>query len=187
MALKDKPNTDLFRLYDDNLVLRINNEKNLRDTRNKLAEFQEYLGELPPTIEATKSFLARFTHLKPRSRYRYTQMIQTFMTWYGQPLTEVTVKIPKDLPTYIEDKDIEKLLAVVDTKRSHMDTVERDRLLIKTAWRTGLRREELATFRPIDIHNKFLIVREGKGGKDRVVPLIPSLEAELMLKLKNNI
>ena len=106
-------------------------------------------------------------------------MIQKFMTWYGQPLKGVNVKIPRDLPTYIEDEDIEKLLAGVDKKRSHMDNVERDRLLIKTAWRTGLRRVELAKLRPMDIHDGFLIVREGKGGKDRVIPLLPSLETEL--------
>jgi integrase len=144
MALKDKPNTDLFRLYDDDLVLRTNNDKNLRDTRNRLSEFQAHLGESPPNAEAAKSFLTRYSDHKPRTRYRYTEMIQQFMTWYGQPLKGVNVKIPRDLPTYIEDEDIEKLLAGVDKKRSHMDNVERDRLLIKTAWRTGLRRVELA-------------------------------------------
>ncbi|HEY94133.1 MAG TPA: hypothetical protein G4O15_04275, partial [Dehalococcoidia bacterium] len=129
MALKDKPNEELFRLYDDDLVLRLNNEKNLRDTRNRLSEFQELLGGAPPTVEAAKAYLIRYANHAPRTRYRYTQMIGAFMKWYGQPLTDVKVKIPRDLPAYIDDEDIEKLLDVVDKKRSHMDTVERDRLL----------------------------------------------------------
>jgi hypothetical protein len=41
MALKDKPNEDLFHLNDDDLILRFDNDKNLRDTRNRLAGFQE--------------------------------------------------------------------------------------------------------------------------------------------------
>ncbi|MFC2014616.1 hypothetical protein ACFLUP_01340 [Chloroflexota bacterium] len=93
-----------------------------------------------PNILAAKSFLVRFADRKPRTRYRYTQMIQAFMTWYGLPLTDVRVKVPKSLPTYVEDTDIEKLLAVTSKKRSHKAIIERDRLLIKTAWRTGLRR-----------------------------------------------
>ncbi|MFC2032837.1 hypothetical protein ACFLUS_05760 [Chloroflexota bacterium] len=60
MALRDKPNSELFRLYDDDLVLRIHNEKNLRDTHNILAAFSEHLGETVPNAEAAKSFLVRY-------------------------------------------------------------------------------------------------------------------------------
>lgn len=42
MALKDKPNSEIFSLYDNNPILRIHNAKNLRDTRNWLTEFREY-------------------------------------------------------------------------------------------------------------------------------------------------
>ena len=179
MALRDKPNPDLFRLYDDDLVLRIHNAKNLRDTRNILAEFQANLGDAAPNAEAAKSFLVRYSDKKPRTRYRYTQMIQAFMTWYGLPLSGVRVRIPKSLPTYVEDLDIEKMLSAAGKKRSHKENVERDCLLIKTAWRTGLRRNELAELCPRDIHRGFLIVRGGKGDKDRTVPLVSLLDEEI--------
>lgn len=179
MALRDKPNSELFRLYDDDLVLRIHNHHNLRDTRNILTAFRTHLGDTVPNAEAAKSFLTRYADKSARTRYHYTQMIQAFMTWYGLPLSGVRVRIPKSLPTYIEDSEIMKLLEAVGDKRSHKENIERDLLLIKTAWRTGLRRNELATLRPRDIHEGFIIVREGKGEKDRTIPLLPSLDKEI--------
>jgi hypothetical protein len=85
MALRDKPNSELFRLYDDDLILRIHNHHNLRDTRHILAAFSDHLGDTVPNAEAAKSFLTRYADKSARTRYRYTQMIQAFMTWYGLP------------------------------------------------------------------------------------------------------
>ena len=60
MALREKTNPDLFRLYDDDLVLRLHNAKNLKDTRTLLVHFREYLGQFPPSAELAKGFLARY-------------------------------------------------------------------------------------------------------------------------------
>ena len=50
----------VIRLYDSELVLRLHNAKNLRDTRKILAHFKEHLGNFPPSAELAKSFLAQF-------------------------------------------------------------------------------------------------------------------------------
>ena len=47
----------------------------------------------------------------------------------------------------------------------------RDGVLVLLAIRSGLRRSELANLERQDIHDNFLIVKQGKGKKDRVVPL----------------
>ena len=48
-------NEDLFTLYDNDLVLRLHNVKNLSDTRKMLTKFKEYLNSYPPSPEhATK-------------------------------------------------------------------------------------------------------------------------------------
>ncbi len=46
MALRDKTNEELFKLYKDDLVLRLRNPKNLSDAVTMLGHFKEYLGEL---------------------------------------------------------------------------------------------------------------------------------------------
>ena len=60
----------------------------------------------------------------------------------------------------------------------------RDRCLIKSLFWSGLRRKELVELdvRDIDFERKRLVVRKGKGGKTRIVPLI---EPEHMSDLKH--
>ena len=50
----------------------------------------------------------------------------------------------------------------------------RDRCLIKTLWWLGVRRRELLhlDIRDLDVERKRMTVREGKGGKTRVIPLL---------------
>ncbi|MFC2019518.1 tyrosine-type recombinase/integrase [Chloroflexota bacterium] len=179
LALRDKTNSELFQIYDNDLVLRLNNPKNLGDTRTMMAHFQEFLGEYPPSPELAKKFLVQFADRMPRTMYRYAQMIKAFMKWYGDPITDITVKIPKTMPPYTEDADIEKLLNVIGNKRSHKTCIIRDRLMVEVAYKTGMRRAELAALKPQDIHEGFLIVRGGKGIKDRLIPLTPELSQRL--------
>jgi len=101
------------------------------------------------------------------------------MKWYGEPIDDLKVRIPKTLPDYTEDKDIEKLFLAIENKRSHKDCIVRDLLLVELALKTGMRRSELAYLTVKDIHQDFLVVLNGKGGKDRVIPLIPSIAERL--------
>jgi integrase/recombinase XerD len=50
----------------------------------------------------------------------------------------------------------------------------RDRCLIKTLWWLGVRRRELLQLdiRDLDVERKRVMVRAGKGGKTRVIPII---------------
>ena len=77
------------------------------------------------------------------------------------------------MPEYVEDGDVEKLISAISKKRTHRKAIERDILLIKLAYNSGLRREELANLKVCDIliNDKALLVRKGKGMKDRTVPL----------------
>jgi len=94
------------------------------------------------------------------------------------------VKVPKTLPPYTEDSDIQKLLGAVKTKRTHKKLTVRDTLLVDLALRSGLRRRELANLVPKDIHADFLTVRNGKGKKDRMVPLPPAIASRLQSFIK---
>ena len=179
MALKDKTNEELFQLYDSDLILRLNNPKNLSDTRTIPQHFREFLGENPPSADLAKPFLAQFMDRKPRTRYRYAQMVKSFMKWYGEPLDDVNVKVPKSLPSYTEDSDIQKLLMAIGDKRSHKGCVTRDTLMVEVGLRTGLRRSELANLEVKDVYVDLIIVRGGKGNKDRMIPLTVDLAKRL--------
>jgi hypothetical protein len=44
-------------------------------------------------------------------------MIQSFMKWYGEPVDDVKIKVPKTRPPYIEDSDVEKVECQVSKQR----------------------------------------------------------------------
>jgi len=179
-------NEELFKLYDSDLVLRLHNAKNLSDTRKILSRFLlEHLGGYPPTPEMAKAFLAQYANKKPATLYRYAQMLRVFMKWYGEPMDDFKVKRPKTLPPYTEDSDIEKLFAAVENKKSHKGCIARDRLLVRLALKTGMRRSELANLERQHVHNDFLVVIGGKGGKDRIIPMAPAISQVLQDFIKD--
>ncbi len=184
LRLRGMGNEELFQLYDNDLVLRLHNTKNLSDTRKMLTRFKEYLGEYPPSPELAKGFLAQYTNRKPRTLYRYTQMLRIFMKWYGEVL-DIKVKIPKSLPQYTEDKDIEKLFYAIEHKKTHKGCIVRDSLMVELALKSGMRRGELANLELKDIHDDFLVVRNGKGGKDRIIPLSSIMALRLQKFVKD--
>lgn len=81
----------------------------------------------------------------------------------ADPTTHVEmVKVPSRLPTPIAEVDIERLIrhAVGDL-----------RAMILLACHAGLRVSEIAALRGEDVQHGCVIVRAGKGAKDRSVPL----------------
>ncbi len=92
------------------------------------------------------------------------------MKWYGEPMTDFKVKVPKSLPPYIKDNDIERLFAAIEHKKTHKGGIVRDALMTALALKTGMGRAELANLEIRDIHSNFLVVRNGKRGKDRAIP-----------------
>ncbi|RLF48632.1 MAG: hypothetical protein DRN20_04150 [Thermoplasmata archaeon] len=73
----------------------------------------------------------------------------------------------KKLPKYLKVEEVKKILDAPE--RGNI----RDRLILRLLYRCGLRVSELCNLRveDIDFENEFIIVRDGKGGKDRVVPV----------------
>ena len=177
-------NRDLFKRYDFELLLRLRNKKNLSDTRKILGSFEAFLAERSPTPDLAKEFLAPYSDRKPRTLYRYAQMVKSFMKWYGQPMDEFKVKVPRSLPPYIEDDQIKRLLNAIASKRTHKKSIVRDQLLVQLAVMTGLRRAEMAELEARDVHTDFIVVRNGKGGKDRVIPLAPSIAQKMSAFVK---
>ena len=89
-----------------------------------------------------------------------------------------SLRLPKPLPKYLRDMDIEKLFSVIKKKR--------DLAMFKIMLRCGLRLEETAnlTKDALDLERQQLIVYNGKGKKDRVAYISNDAKAALMQYLK---
>jgi len=172
MELKSRSNGELFARYDRELLLRLRSKDALYEARRFLGHFRKFLSGRPPTVDLAKEFLVQFAERSTNTRYRYTSLIKSFMAWYGEKL-DVKVKVPKQLPEYVEEEDIEKLIAAMRGRKTHKKSIERDVLLVEFAFHSGLRRGEMANLKVgnISLRKRLVIVRKGKGEKDRVVPL----------------
>jgi integrase/recombinase XerD len=82
-------------------------------------------------------------------------------------------KAPLKLPTVLSPEEVLRLLDAADKIR--------DRVLFETAYALGLRVSELVHLQVTDIDSSRMVVqvRQGKGGKYRLVPLSPRLLSEL--------
>jgi integrase len=185
LSLKRKTNHELFSLYYDHLRVKLTPGQ-FDQYRLILGKFHEFLGEFPPSVELATQFLTQFADRAQATMVRYAGMIRGFMEWYGESLNIRPVK-PKSLPQYVEPEDIERLVDFIRRKSTHKRTVERDLLLVRFATGTGLRRGDLARLTAADIHikRKMVIIRKGKGNKDRIVPLLDSLCTNLSEYLKD--
>jgi len=179
LELRNKSNDELFTLYDADLVLRVRNARNLDNESRLLARFRQYLNGERPSAELAKVFLSYYAGRKSRTLARYAATIKSFMKWYGEPMDNFRIKVPRSLPPYTEDSDVDKLRQAIASKKTHRGTIIRDSLLVDLGLSTGMRRAELAALEPRDIHSDFLVVRGGKGGKDRMIPLAPATAERL--------
>lgn len=105
--------------------------------------------------------------------------LKTFFKWLTRehhipynPASELQLpKQPKRLPrTILSIQDVE---AVLNEAEPASVQGLRDRALLEVLYSTGLRRMELAGLKvyDVDLTRKLVFVREGKGKKDRVVPI----------------
>jgi integrase/recombinase XerD len=86
---------------------------------------------------------------------------------------------PKELPKYCSKEEIETII----DKANH-DTEKhgrRNHIILTTLWQTGMRSEEITNLRKKDIQMDTIIIRGGKGGKDRVIPVKNDLRNLLLL------
>ena len=82
-------------------------------------------------------------------------------------------RLPEKLPTVLSREEVGGLLAA-SANRLH-------RTMLMTLYSTGVRRTELCQLKTSDIDSKRMVVhvRQGKGRRDRDVPLSPALLEEL--------
>ncbi len=82
----------------------------------------------------------------------------------------VLPKVPRRLPEVFTRDEIERMLALLDTS-----TLRglRDRAIMEVLYSTGMRQSELKNLKlnAIDSVNGFVMIRQGKNRKDRLIPI----------------
>jgi len=174
LELRQKSNDELFTLYfQSELPLRLRSARNTEETTAFLRKFHKFLGDFPPSPQLAKAFLSKYAAAwKTGTLRRRAGMLRQFMQWYGDKL-DLHIHKDKPLPQVTEDEDIAKLREAIANKKTHKRTIRGDLLLVDLLLKTWLRRSEVANLKTGDIHftERFLVVKLGKGQKDRVVPL----------------
>jgi len=95
-----------------------------------------------------------------------------FLKVLHRPYREIDLvypKRPERLPVILSEEEVARLIECASTSYH--------RVILMTLYGTGLRREELCRLKVTDVDSQRMVihVRNGKGGRDRDVPLSPRL------------
>ena len=132
------------------------------------------------SAKSAEKYLSKSNHLKPNSRAKSATYLKGLLNYLDIPF-DLTVKVPKTLPEYVEVSEIEKIVEWIKNRKTYRNTIEADLTLIETLKKTGMRRSELGNLKVEDtnLDKNRLYVRRGKGDKDRVIPIHTDLAERL--------
>ncbi len=114
-----------------------------------------------------------------RTQHMMLTTVRRFFRWMVQqnalpsnPASELELpRLPQRLPRdVLSEKEVEEVLAQVNTATA---LGVRDRAILELMYSTGIRRSELTALRlsDLDVERGTLMVREGKGQRDRMLPV----------------
>lgn len=103
-------------------------------------------------------------------RFFYRKVLHRRLTADDLPLPKL---LRRQIPIVLSPEEVTRMIEAASNLRH--------RTMLMTLYSTGMRRSELCCLRPEDIDKERMIVRirQGKGGKDREVPLSPKLYEQL--------
>jgi integron integrase len=134
------------------------------------AEVEAFLTSL-----AVERNMAASTQSQALSVFFYKEVLGTDLPWLG----EVTrANKPARLPTVLTREEVQRLLRCVDDPL--LD------LVVRLLYGTGMRVMECVRLRVMDVEfaRREIVVRDGKGGKDRVTMLPASLAERLQAQVR---
>lgn len=157
----------------------------------KLKEFCEPI-ELSPTqvsFDTLKQFLNELYDLglSARSQARVISGVKQFYSFIilegelnedPSELIELP-RVGKKLPVFLTIEEVDKILAAIDLSKAEG---HRNKAMIETLYSCGLRVSELINLKFSDIYFDQGFIRIiGKGNKERLVPVSPSVEKEISI------
>lgn len=154
-------------------------------TQTLVEEYREDIINLRNSVPFDHSFLRTGTTsfegkpLSAKSVNQHIIVLRNYTKWlkkngyisYDSAKDLEMVKEPKKLPGLVlADREMRKLMNTCDL---HQSLGYRDRAILETLYSSGIRRSELVhlNIEDIDTDGGYCKINQGKGGKDRVVPL----------------
>lgn len=139
-------------------------------TKPILERYQRWLYHYRSANGRPLSFRSQHVRLTPvRTFFKYLAKQNVLLY---NPASELELpKLDKRLPKHVLSVgEVERVLAEVDSK----DPLGvRDRAMLETLYSTGMRRLELMQLQlyDLDVERGTVMIRKGKGGKDRMIPI----------------
>jgi integrase/recombinase XerD len=133
-------------------------------TRETIRAYQTWLMEQPWTAWTR---VARLQGLK-----RFFEHLEATDAMLVNPCLGLTLpRVGRRLPRVVLSR--EEARRILDAPDTQTKTGIRDRAILELFYSTGIRRAEMGrlTIHDLDLKNGFVRVNQGKGGKDRVVPM----------------
>ncbi|WP_297062527.1 site-specific tyrosine recombinase/integron integrase [Thermococcus sp.] len=159
-----------------------------------IEEFETYLdleGKSPNTIRMYSYYVRRYLEwggtINARSALRFlarlrregysnrslnlvVQALRSYFRFEGYDEEAEKLKppkVPRSLPKALTREEVKRLLSVIPPIK------KRDRLIVLLLYGAGLRVSELCNLKKgdVDLERNLIVVRGGKGAKDRVVPI----------------
>jgi len=170
--------TPLRKMMLEELQRRNYSEITTRKYLRVVSEFAKYFGKSPDKLgpnelRTYQAYLLKERKLTPGSVINQVAALRFFFvkTLRRHQFREF-LPYPRDqrrLPTVLSREEVARLINAAGTLFR--------RTLLMTLYATGMRRSELACLKVSDIDSQRMILRvvEGKGGKDRDLPLSPAL------------
>ena len=174
------------------MQLRAYSTHTVENTRKRISRFIAWCEErsVSRAIEVTAPILEGYQRhlytyrkkdgqpLAVTSQFDHLSPIRSYFKWLARhhqilfnPAAELDLpKVRASLPAVLSAADVEKVLGRTDLSNP---LGVRDRAILETFYSTGIRRSELIQLEiyDLDMARGLLLVRQGKGGKDRIVPI----------------
>jgi integrase/recombinase XerD len=174
--------TSLRQKMTDELVRRNYSEGTARAYLRSVESFAKHFNRRPDQLgpEQIREYVAHLFEVRQLSSSSVTQHVAALRFFYVKTFRN-TWSV-EDTPYPKREKSLPLILSVEEVSRL-IDAAETPyhRTLLMTAYGTGARRAEIVNLQIADIDKSMMRIhiREGKGGKDREVPLSPTLYDEL--------
>ena len=174
--------TRLRQTMTNELVRRHYSEGTARAYLRSVQEFAHYFKRPPDQLgpEHIREYVAHLFEVRRLSASSVSQQVAALRFFYVKTFRKgwsvADTPYPKrqnSLPLILSVEEVARLIDAADTPYH--------RTLLMTAYGTGARRAEIVNLQIADIDKSMMRIhiREGKGGKDREVPLSPCLYEEL--------
>lgn len=177
-----------FSDYRAELSLQYLAPNSLRTYLACLNHFQTWLEGRPITTQNARLFLAGFRDhgCRPKTIKIHYTVLKPLLAHIGIELN-LKLRTEHHLPPYHTTDQLVAMLRCASSRNdTHRQLADRDTLIILTLALTGIRLSELANLTPANITQGYLLIRHGKGSKDRSIPLAKRLKTPLQLYIYNH-